>query len=463
MTAEIAVMNKWAVALAADSKVTISGMRASKAYDTVNKLFTLSKVHPVGVMIYGNAEFMDYPWETIIKLYRNSKGRESEPTVSSWADDFVRFLKQFGKMEDHHKRRNISNICSVWLETVVDASAARAPARKVSVGSPEYIELLKSILDERIAAFDNEETWLSVRSGTAMIKKYAPEIAECIQAFLGNFQDEELRAKAAEFLVAALLSKSMSPQSSGIVFAGFGDNEYFPTVIDYETDGYVGNSIKIERKDVADVRRSVKSCIRAFAQSDMVSRFMNGVDADFFKTLMVTFIRAMTQNCFDVLDKYGRSGTKNEVVKNEIEEAVMKSVAAIGEGSEKYMRTQFSDPIIQMVALLPKDELAHLAESLVALTSLKRRVSSDAETVGGPIDVALISKGDGFVWIKRKHYFPADLNHQFSRNYMDTLANGASDEAKQGESLRRRRPAETGSGRSAASGGRERPRARAEG
>jgi hypothetical protein len=44
-------------------------------------------------------------------------------------------------------------------------------------------------------------------------------------------------------------------------------------------------------------------------------------------------------------------------------------------------------------------------------------MSLDAETVGGPIDVAVISKGDGFVWIKRKHYFKAELNHQFFKNY----------------------------------------------
>lgn len=65
MTAEVAIMNKYAVALAADSKVTVSGMSMSKTYDTVSKVFTLSKVHPVGVMIFGNAEFMGYPWETI--------------------------------------------------------------------------------------------------------------------------------------------------------------------------------------------------------------------------------------------------------------------------------------------------------------------------------------------------------------------------------------------------------------
>jgi hypothetical protein len=48
---------------------------------------------------------------------------------------------------------------------------------------------------------------------------------------------------------------------------------------------------------------------------------------------------------------------------------------------------------------------------------LIRRMSPGEETVGGPVDVAFISKGDGFVWIKRKHYFKPDLNHCFFENY----------------------------------------------
>lgn len=72
-----------------------------------------------------------------------------------------------------------------------------------------------------------------------------------------------------------------------------------------------------------------------------------------------------------------------------------------------------SDPIMSVVASLPKEGLAEMAEALVNLTSFKRRVSPEAETVGGPIDVAIISKGDGFVWIKRKHYFASKLNHRY--------------------------------------------------
>jgi hypothetical protein len=67
---------------------------------------------------------------------------------------------------------------------------------------------------------------------------------------------------------------------------------------------------------------------------------------------------------------------------------------------------------VNVVSALPRSELAALAESLVNLTSLKRRVSMDAETVGGPVDVAVISKADGFVWVKRKTFIRPELNLQ---------------------------------------------------
>lgn len=81
---------------------------------------------------------------------------------------------------------------------------------------------------------------------------------------------------------------------------------------------------------------------------------------------------------------------------------------------------KYVGPVIDIVADLPKEDLATMAESLVNLTSFKRRISREAETVGGPIDEAVISKGDGFIWIKRKHYFSRDLNPYFFANYYRT-------------------------------------------
>lgn len=77
------------------------------------------------------------------------------------------------------------------------------------------------------------------------------------------------------------------------------------------------------------------------------------------------------------------------------------------------LKKEHSGLIMSVVRMLPKEELAEMAEALVNLTSLKRRVTPKDETVGGPVDVAVISKGDGLIWIKRKHYFSPELNHRF--------------------------------------------------
>jgi hypothetical protein len=57
---------------------------------------------------------------------------------------------------------------------------------------------------------------------------------------------------------------------------------------------------------------------------------------------------------------------------------------------------------------LPRHDLAIMAELLVSLTALRARISArERETVAGPIDVALLSKGEGFVWVKRRGEPPA--------------------------------------------------------
>ena len=92
MTAEIAVMNRMGVALSADSAVTI-GESGNKIYTSAEKLFQLSEVAPVGVMIYGNAEYAQLPWETIIKAYRRKLGKDVRSTIAEYCDDFTKFLR----------------------------------------------------------------------------------------------------------------------------------------------------------------------------------------------------------------------------------------------------------------------------------------------------------------------------------------------------------------------------------
>lgn len=88
MTAEIAILNKSGIALAADSAVTIG---AQKVYNSANKLFSLSKYQPVGLMVYDSADLMDIPWEIIIKEYRSFLGQTSFDTLAHDAIIFGNF------------------------------------------------------------------------------------------------------------------------------------------------------------------------------------------------------------------------------------------------------------------------------------------------------------------------------------------------------------------------------------
>ena len=93
MTAVIGILNKNGMTMAADSAVTVTGGNRKKIYNTANKIFTLSKHHPVGVMIYSSSSFMETPWEIIIKLYRKELKDKYFDTVEQYKDDFLKYLK----------------------------------------------------------------------------------------------------------------------------------------------------------------------------------------------------------------------------------------------------------------------------------------------------------------------------------------------------------------------------------
>lgn len=84
----------------------------------------------------------------------------------------------------------------------------------------------------------------------------------------------------------------------------------------------------------------------------------------------------------------------------------------------QYVRYDEVMRVLSAIEFLDKTEMVVLAENIVGVTALKQKVSLDVETVGGPIDVAFISKRGGFIWIKRKYYFNAELNPFFFRKYL---------------------------------------------
>ena len=218
-------------------------------------------------------------------------------------------------------------------------------------------------------------------------------------------------------LAAELLTRQRLEQGnlhSGVVIAGFGEREHFPSLIEIVIPGIVAGQVLYRKSQEVQIGRSVAACLVPFAQKEMVHTFMDGVDPN-----LRLMIEESTQSLFytvanlilaEVRKKHSRFGSQLE---NKAKPSLARLVKDLQKLWNDHRKKEYTNPVMEMVASLPKDELGAMAESLVNLTKFKRRVSKQQETVGGPIDVAVITKGDGFVWMNRKHYFDPQLNPRF--------------------------------------------------
>jgi hypothetical protein len=254
---------------------------------------------------------------------------------------------------------------------------------------------------------------------------YADQFDEAIDANLGGHDVTPRLRKQLHALLAGVLSGFPDgfewSGGAGIVVAGFGEEDVFPRLYQYEIGGMAANRLRY-RQGVAlvvDPASGQGGGIAPFAQQEMVVRFVEGVDPRYQREIEEALSLILREYPRIVLSAVPTlSQPERDAIQGMLSNGVGPVVDEVRARLAQKRRELFTEPVTRTVDVLPKDELAAMAEALVNLTSFKRRVSMERETVGGPIDVAVISKGDGFVWIKRKHYFPPEANPQyFARVY----------------------------------------------
>lgn len=403
MTAEIAILNKAVVVLAADSAMTLGGIE--KVYSG-DKLFPLSRSEPIGVMIYGNSEFMGVPWETLVKMYRRKRGKQSLPTVRDYMDDLLDFIADPNICTEETQRDNALAVVVDSFEQIHelvtgDVDDGQSPSMLLKAGVEAYVSVLSK-----------HEEHLSRSHTNKLISQMRPAIDEAIDDVFGQDFDVRQTVRVSLHRVArlALGRDRLSRARSRVVVAGFGEDELFPTLVIMETDGFIGSlrftldETRIVRnpENTEDNRQGVDvttAAIVPLAQREMVEIFMDGVDPDF-----LNWLTSIEELLFDFgEDVADATGQLNDRRRKALREDAKERSEAFLNRAANWTREEHSDPIIEVVELLPKQELADMAEALVSMTSLKRRISPNHEDVGGPIDVATISKGDGFQWAKGKH------------------------------------------------------------
>lgn len=430
MTTEIAIMNKSAVALAADSAVTITVRgpegKNYKVLNTANKLFALSKYAPVGLMVYGNASLQGIPWESIVKIYRKTLADTEFPSLEGYCKNFFDFLDNFEvgeQLEEQYVAQHamglfqgLRNELDEWVKVetcackpITEKQLCDQLRKQVKIRYDKFIKIGKGSV-------------LSQSKRISLKKKYQKLITDISS---NVFEKIPLTPQVhSQLRTIAINAASVGPKNqSGIVIAGFGSKDLYPHCRNYDVAAvFAGRTIKREGQQHQSITPHNSASIIPFAQSDEVHTFMQGIGPVLLKFLSKTFYEIMASGLpaklrDEIGNKIGLSDDKKNDVHKIAKDMCKGACDYAFQQLKQQQQNNYIQPVVTATEFLNKGELAAMAETLVNLVSFRKQVTMETETVGGPIDVAVITKGDGFVWIKRKLYFKPELNHHFFSNY----------------------------------------------
>jgi hypothetical protein len=416
MTAQIGILNKKAIVLATDSAVTIrTSKNEEKVFNSVNKLFSLSKVKPIGVMIYGNAELLGTPWETIIKVYRKQLTSDFK-TLKEYANDLIHWLENNSKalfskkIQEHYFYSSIQSFYYGQIVTPIEGIAESTIKEKKKLEEKEIAQLLKQHIEDILKNLKSRDfiNNFDEKFTSDLIKSKKKKIQEIIDnIFDKRFLTKGLEEKLLQISGYIFTKDVFQDSYSGLVVAGFGDDDIFPSLYEFDIEGVFCNRLKYKVLNETEIKADGHTAsIMPFAQDDVIKNFISGIHPFMLKFLEDLF-PLYSQKIIEEIN--GNNELKKKLDK------INKHLFQVCINETK----KYSDPIIDMVSLMPITEMCHFAESLVNLTSLRKKITMQTETVGGQTEVVSITKGEGLIWIKRKHYFEPHLNPGFSQNYLE--------------------------------------------
>jgi len=381
MTAEVLIMNKHAVAIAADSAATRNIYGSPKIANTANKLFRLSKKASVGILLYNNSRINDIPFELLVKDFRAKHLDYDFDELSKYAESFLTYLGNCSINTKEIESNYVKKAIEFMLSDISNISQQYFQENNI-VDSSEIIKKMKVFLKNRLHSTREKPLYDGVDDH--LITKINKEYSDFFPK--NPSMDEQI----AELLKAICLESFYRDVGllpcSGVVITGFGKNNYFPSYFRYHLFGILCGQTLYRKIDDQEINHLHPACIAPFAQRDVVDSFITGINTKIEDA---------------ICEKISQS--EQAKVAQIIQDEKVKNIA----------------DTMQIVEDLSISDLAQMAKSLVEMTSFKRKVSSDVGTVGGPIDVAAISKGDGFIWVERKHYFKKELNEFFFQGYQE--------------------------------------------
>lgn len=415
MTSEIAVMNQRAVALAADSAVTLIDGGTVVVRNDQRKLFNLMEGQPVGLMFFGVADVMGHPWEHLIEHYQKKVRPRGLAHLGDYAQSFTGMLDNleefFPRAKQGEEYRRL--LASVFRYIFHLAQFLRDSADEDEEPRDDLV-ILDSAIERvwRDYQFNDDGSPRADLScfpqgfGAKVARDYAGQIDELITYGFAAFGlSKQTLQRLHEIAVFCVVKDLFLEDVSGLVFAGFGKDDRYPVVVTCFVSSIIGGIAKRAEASVDAIDGEVRSKIRVFADSEVTNAFIRGIDFNLERRLYGGFRMMMHGLVDQVIGAFpGAEPSARESVRERFQrDFVPRYFEAFRHMIQDYQQQAFINPVLRVLEIAGKKELADTARELVGLNIFKKRIMAQKETVGGAIDVAIISRDGGFQWASRQN------------------------------------------------------------
>jgi hypothetical protein len=423
-------LNGWGVGLASDSAVT-SGTRVSNASE---KIFALSNPHKIAVLTSSNARVMGLPWESILSAWEESLPRVL-PDVRSYWNSLEKWLcdavssntlvtdSEFEYLESRiywhldkllvdelwhpilkpflvnkltEQEMEIAENETVWEE---DFKLKVSKSIPKEIGK-KCIEAINQLNHHRKTNYDSSYG-TNIGQCQVWIERYIREYPSKLEStFFGDLMTDFPNVVGLENALidyaATLLSNPNWDVGTTLCITGFGEADLLPSALEVNVLGIVGG---VRLGSETNEFNSIKDYAHLFyGQRDALESLVLGRDSILIEA---TEKQSEAFNRFRAeLDQSESDSTAVARIKESFDNTIaMNNITDQVILAGKQERLQ---PFQKAVSMSPVRDLAEFASTLVGVQSARAAFSQDNPTVGGPIDVATITRHEGFAWLRHK-------------------------------------------------------------
>jgi hypothetical protein len=410
MSAEIILLNKLGVAIAADSAITV-GNRAA-IFNTAQKIFPFGDKIPLAFLYYSTTEFMGIPIDVIFHRYMESvRTRKLQlNTIREYLHDFVQFIEKNGdyftfqefenrylylflyeRYKEYTQKRE--EVLEKQTTTVSETNlirdtfvALKHDLESKNLKKPQYtpskdyikktlVPMIKGFLQVEAFGRDEKDDKPLHDDEATLFDYFSGFVAECFQWV---FAYEEIR-------------------NTSVYLVGYGQDSLFPAYGGINLLCFLKGKLIYNEDDFGEVSISNPGLYKTLAQDDAIESFLIGLNLNSLLRIeveLINFIRVEMQKHKDLNtgDIQFLEKIENQILKG-IEETLYKN---------DFLNKAQQDILLSLGSMGLLD-LADYAENLIHLQTIRRKYelsSKNQATVGGPINVAMIDRYEGFRWYK---------------------------------------------------------------